>query len=77
MTAELGTRMREVKEFKFLPEVGACSLGTVVWPKVLHWSLTGLTFNLLSCCEWDPCFNLQEAYVQFFSLVFLTIFLTS
>ena len=50
MIAELDTGMREVEEFKFLPEVAVYSLGTVVWPQVLHWSLTVLILNLLTNC---------------------------
>ena len=74
----LDTGMREVEEFKFLPEVAVYSLGTVVWSQVLHWSLTILILNLLTNCEWDLCFNLQEAYVPLFPLFFFfTIFLTS
>ena len=66
----LDTGMREVEEFKFLPEVAVYSLGTVVWSQVLHWSLTILILNLLTNCEWDLCFNLQEAYVPLFPLFF-------
>lgn len=66
--------MEVVEEFMFLPELGACSPGTVAWQQVLHWSLTVLTFDLLASCG---RVKLQEAYGQIFVLVFFTIFLTS